>query len=65
MSSVPSEDGVNPDETDPFVLLLDTGRPPLEEVSFGTMVSNLTGWWNGYSSSVTDGVSNCWYIGIS
>ena len=58
MSSVPPEEGVNHDETDTMLMMLDRGKgpPPLEENSFRTMVSNLTGWCPGYSSAVTTGL---------
>ena len=58
MSSVPPEEGVHHDETDTMLMMLDRGRgpPPLEENSFRTMVSNLTGWCPGYSSAVTIGL---------
>ena len=56
MSSLPAENSVNHDETDPVMLLLDRGPPPLEENSFRTMVSNLTGWCPGYSFAVTTGL---------
>ena len=58
MSSVPPEEGVNHDETDTMLMMLGRGRgpTPLEENSFRSMVSNLTGWCPGYSSAVTTGL---------
>jgi hypothetical protein len=55
---VPPEEGVHHDETDTMLMMLDRGRgpPPLEENSFRTMVSNLTGWCPGYCSAVTAGL---------
>ena len=57
MSSVVPDEGVNHDETDTVLLMmLDRDPPPLEENSFGNMVSNLTGWCSGYSSAVIAGL---------
>ena len=55
MLSVLPEDGVNRDEMDPLLLLMDRGSSPLPENSFRTMVSNLTTWCPDYSSAITVG----------
>ena len=55
MSSVLPEDGVNRDQMDPILLLMDKGQSPLPEYYFHTKVSNVTTWCSDYSPVITVG----------